>query len=155
MVKHSVLTIALATLLALPVELNAPYMVPQWVLKNAKEMFNEKICKAWVVSDESRGESFLAKRAVLDVVSNRMRKQGKSCNDIVKSPNQFSGYRPGMHLKVSKEDLQSYEKVVMMSPVVPSATHFHANYVHPVWCKKLVKIRSIGKHIFYKETKEK
>ncbi|MDB5651148.1 MAG: cell wall hydrolase, partial [Hyphomicrobiales bacterium] len=33
---------------------------------------------------------------------------------------------------------------------VGGATHYHANYVHPGWSRRLKKMDKIGSHIFYK-----
>ena len=35
---------------------------------------------------------------------------------------------------------------------VGMATHYHANYVSPYWAERLVKVRQIGVHIFYRWT---
>jgi spore germination cell wall hydrolase CwlJ-like protein len=33
---------------------------------------------------------------------------------------------------------------------VGASTHYHANYVHPGWSRRLKKMDKIGNHIFYK-----
>ena len=33
---------------------------------------------------------------------------------------------------------------------VGGATHYHAKYVRPGWARRLVKMDTIGQHIFYK-----
>jgi len=35
---------------------------------------------------------------------------------------------------------------------VGTATHYHANYVYPYWAPTLVKLRTVGAHIFYRWT---
>jgi spore germination cell wall hydrolase CwlJ-like protein len=35
---------------------------------------------------------------------------------------------------------------------VGAATHYHANYVYPYWAPTLVKLRTVGTHIFYRWT---
>nr|WP_165191399.1 cell wall hydrolase [Caulobacter soli] len=35
---------------------------------------------------------------------------------------------------------------------VGAATHYHANYVYPYWAPTLVKLRTLGAHIFYRWT---
>ena len=35
---------------------------------------------------------------------------------------------------------------------VGTATHYHANYVYPYWAPTLVKVRTVGAHIFYRRT---
>jgi Cell Wall Hydrolase len=37
-----------------------------------------------------------------------------------------------------------------VEPSVGQATHYHANYVVPYWAKTLVKVKTIGAHIFYR-----
>jgi spore germination cell wall hydrolase CwlJ-like protein len=35
---------------------------------------------------------------------------------------------------------------------VGAATHYHANYVYPYWAPTLVKLRTLGTHVFYRWT---
>jgi spore germination cell wall hydrolase CwlJ-like protein len=35
-------------------------------------------------------------------------------------------------------------------PLTGTATHYHTDYVDPVWNKHLVQTRTIGTHIFYR-----
>jgi spore germination cell wall hydrolase CwlJ-like protein len=35
---------------------------------------------------------------------------------------------------------------------VGTATHYHANYVYPYWAPTLVKLRTVGTHVFYRWT---
>lgn len=37
-----------------------------------------------------------------------------------------------------------------VEPSVGTATHYHTNYVLPYWAKSLVKVNTIGTHIFYR-----
>ena len=32
---------------------------------------------------------------------------------------------------------------------IGSATHYHANYVHPLWASRLKRMEAIGHHVFY------
>ena len=115
---------------------------------------------AWVIHDEARGESLKGARAVMDVILARMQQRKQTACEVVKEPSQFSGYRPGVFLKITKEMLTRYAIVSKMSPVAAECEYFHATYVHPVWRIKLKRCKQVGKHIFYqaikpKSTKEK
>jgi hypothetical protein len=37
-----------------------------------------------------------------------------------------------------------------VEPSVGEATHYHADYVAPVWAPELAKVAAIGQHIFYR-----
>lgn len=112
-------------------------------------------CLAWVLDDEARGEPLKGARAVLDVVKKRMQVSGRTACQVVAERKQFSGYKPGVFEKISKEMLTRYETVRKMSPVAPDCEYFHATYVHPPWRLRLVRCKQIGNHIFYKPLKEK
>ena len=47
--------------------------------------------------------------------------------------------------RIAREALQGN-----VSPVVGTATHYHANYVAPYWAPRLTKLSQIGAHIFYR-----
>ena len=124
-----------APLLHLPVNINFP---------------TEAECKAFTIWHEARGEPLQGQRAVLDVVENRMRKQGKNACQIMMQHKQFSFYYYGMPVVITQEMMYNYENVIAMGNVVGKATHFHTKAVSPYWNKELTFIREIGSHLFYK-----
>lgn len=108
-------------------------------------------CLVWVIDNESRGESMIGARAVLDVVLYRMAQQDKTACEIIAQPRQFQGYRKGVERKLKQNSLTRYELAASMQPVLLGCGYFHAVYVKPIWWKKLKVCRKIGKHIFYRD----
>lgn len=128
----------------------APLAVP---LKPVKRPPDALKCLAWVVHDESRGESLRGSRAVLDVVLKRMNDERKGACEIIAAPSQFSGYNAQAPYVDNKEALDRYQVVKRMKPVTTECKYFHAVYVHPAWANKMTFCFRIGKHIWYKEKK--
>lgn len=85
---------------------------------------------------------------MLDVIHNRMRRQGASACVIVKQPKQFSWHKRGMKLHATKEMLTEFYKVDRLTPIYKNAEFFHNTSVKPNW-KGLRKVGKIGRHIFY------
>ena len=126
-------------------------------------------CLALNVYHEARDEPLVGQYAVAHVVLNRVQserypddvcsvvKQGyvKGRRDC-----QFSWYCDG------KSDVPREERAWLKAQVVAAqvlygempdisdgSTHYHANYVHPPWAKRLDKMGQIGSHIFYRMKK--
>ncbi len=108
------------------------------------------VCKAVAIYQESRGEPIAGQKAVLDVINERVRRSGKSACQVVKAAHQFSWYH-GQKLVADENMLTQFEEVSKMRSVCEGCTHFHADYVHPPWSRKMTKVKKIGKHIFFKE----
>jgi spore germination cell wall hydrolase CwlJ-like protein len=103
---------------------------------------------------EAGGQGLLAMRAVADVVQERMWEHKLTACQVVAQPSQFSAYKAGMLLRVSRKDLQQAKKALTLKPVAKGATHFHNDSVHPVWADRMKIVKKIGKHTFYKEIKK-
>ena len=124
-------------------------------------------CMTAAVYYEAGSESLEGKRAVAQVVLNRVRdpnypksvcgvgfqrgykNQGCqfsfTCNgDMRRKP-----YPPSW--AASKEVAEAALAGYVM-PGVGRATHYHANYVSPDWGRQLARVTTIGAHIFYKAT---
>lgn len=129
-------------------ELAAPQRLPE-------SRYAEDVCLAWVVHDEARGEPLKGQRAVLDVVLKRMKKSGKTACQVVKKKKQFSGYTKGMLLRVNHEQFKRLQQLRKMKPVVPEATHFHAEAVAPSWARNMIKCGKVGRHVFWKEKNDR
>ena len=145
MIKKLVVAIFLAiacSSLAIPT--NVAYTVVPETPKETK-------CLAWVVHNESRGESLEGSRAVLDVVLKRMRDSGKEACDVIAERRQFSGYHERAVRNVSEEALRRYDVVSAMKPVGYKCKYFHAKHVRPAWATKMTKCFRIGNHLFFKE----
>ena len=124
-------------------------------------------CMTAAVYYEAGMESVDGQRAVAQVVLNRMRHPAfpkTVCGVVFQGSNrktgcQFTftcdgalGRQPSeagwaRARQVAVGALNGY---VMKS--VGNATHYHANYVAPYWCPSLVKIGTVGAHIFYRWT---
>ena len=123
-------------------------------------------CLALNVYHEARNENMNGMYAVASVVINRVqddrwpnnvcavikdgyRKDSHKC--------QFSWYCDGKS-DVPYEDRAWALAVLVADDVLKGtvddvshgATHYHANYVTPIWAKKLTRTVSYGSHIFYK-----
>ena len=121
-------------------------------------------CLTQAVYYEAANESDLGKRAVAQVVLNRMRHPAypnSVCGVVYQGANarvcQFSFTCDGALLRkpMARQWMQS--RVVAAKalageqvPEVGSATHYHADYVLPKWAFTLGKIRQIDTHIFYR-----
>ncbi|MBO90054.1 MAG: hypothetical protein CMP14_11075 [Rickettsiales bacterium] len=122
-------------------------------------------CLALNVYFEARGEPFVGKMAVAHVVLNRMRdrrfpatacKVVKQGGDRVRHNCQFSWWCDGKSdrprhraawatsLAVAKEAYWGFAE-----DPTRGALWYHADYVDPAWNDDFVRMRVIGKHIFY------
>lgn len=108
---------------------------------------------------EAGGEGTDGMKAVAAVIKNRADRRGKSPLDIIKEPDQFTGYsKPGEGaLKAMKDPVirQEAENVLngMFSGSIADPTggadHYHADYVNPSWAGKMKETAKIGRHLFY------
>ncbi|MEZ5894593.1 MAG: cell wall hydrolase [Parvularculaceae bacterium] len=131
----------------------------------AKIDAEERTCLAQAIYYEARSEPRIGQLAVADVVLNRVASPVYP-NSICEVVYQGSEKRTGcqfsftcdgsMNLRLNKrkwkesEDLAGAILAGMRRPVSRNATHYHANYVSPVWSKTLTPTATIGTHIFYK-----
>jgi spore germination cell wall hydrolase CwlJ-like protein len=124
-------------------------------------------CMTAAVYYEAAYESTDGQRAVAQVILNRMRHpaypktvcgvvfQGSerktgcqftfTCDGALKRTPSEAGWARAR--QVAKDALNGH---VMRK--VGNATHYHANYVAPYWSPNLVKVATIGAHIFYRWT---
>lgn len=158
---------ALAANLARPASVQPnPAARPLIALKNGSESYNRSLdCLTAAIYYESAYEPVDGQRAVAQVVLNRVRHPGypaSVCSVVFQGSErstgcQFSftcdgslGRTPNPALwervrKVAAEALGGY----VFAPVGLS-THYHADYVVPYWASSLVKLKPIGRHIFYR-----
>lgn len=107
--------------------------------------------------------------AVASVIQNRASSQkyirmerGDALRVVCLEPYQFSCWRPdrsGEPAVTSRPGADDPQFAVAMQlsvsmvagtfVPVTSATHYHANYVHPAWADKLTVVTRIGRHVFY------
>ena len=122
-------------------------------------------CLAQAIYYEARSESRIGQLAVADVVLNRVddrRYPNTICGVVFeghtrKTGCQFSFTCDGsMDRALNRRLWRESEKVAtavlsgMRLPISRQATHYHANYVNPVWASRLTPTAVIGKHKFYR-----
>lgn len=121
-------------------------------------------CMTQAVYYEAANEPVQGKRAVAQVVLNRMRHPAypsSVCGVVYDGANkrvcQFSFTCDGSLLRGPmarqwKESLAVAKAALTgtTEPTVGTATHYHADYVLPRWAYSLGKIDKIGAHIFYR-----
>lgn len=134
-------------------------------------MITASLCLAMAVYYEARGEPIEGQAAVAQVILNRVADSGypDTVCGVVTQPYQFSFLNHLKNVPVEQRVNIMVQKItdkgawnrskaiakdVMMrrKPKI-SALYYHANIVTPEWSRstKLVKLLTIGNHIFYGE----
>ena len=122
-------------------------------------------CLSSAISYEAGNESVEGQEAVAQVILNRVRHPAypKSVCGVVfqgstrKTGCQFtftcdgSLLRPRSAIALSNAKMVA-ERVIsgFASSSVGGATHYHADYVTPYWASSLIKVKTIGAHLFYR-----
>ncbi len=124
-------------------------------------------CLTAAIYYEAAWESLDGQRAVAQVVLNRMRHPAYPktvCGVVFQGSNrttgcQFSFTCDGAMNRVPQEATWLRSRSVAAAALngyvmrkVGTATHYHANYVAAYWSPSLVKVGTIGAHIFYRWT---
>jgi spore germination cell wall hydrolase CwlJ-like protein len=124
-------------------------------------------CMTQAVYFEAGFEPIAGQQAVAQTVINRMRHPGypKSvCGVIYEGAArgtgcQFSFTCDGSLARAISPAVWSNAEIVAKRALagfvmkdVGAATHYHANYVYPYWAPTLVKLNTVGTHIFYRWT---
>lgn len=130
-------------------------------------------CLAANIYHEARGESLQGQQAVAAVTINRVKskKYPKTVCAVVEQRRQFSWLNNltkkavvdirnnGLKLKKPLEVL-AYQRSLKVAKtalesnlnVLPQRTlWYHADYVNPAWNKNLIKVKTVGKHVFYQD----
>jgi Cell Wall Hydrolase len=122
-------------------------------------------CLAQAISYEAGNETIEGQEAVAQVILNRLRHPAypKTICGVVyqgserKTGCQFTFTCDGSLRRARSAQSMAYataiaERVLSggTSVIVGGATHYHANYVSPYWAPSLVRIATIGAHIFYR-----
>ncbi|WP_082609567.1 cell wall hydrolase [Bosea sp. Root381] len=160
--------IAALTPLAWP-ESREPPPEPQQIyagLIKPEKRAQEQRCLAEAVYFEARSEGEDGQAAVAQVVLNRVmsgRYPDTVCGVVYQNRHrklacQFTFACEGKSLRITEPEpwqlaeriaREVYEGKIYLEDVGAS-THYHADYVHPHWAKKLKKMDVIGRHIFYR-----
>ena len=124
-------------------------------------------CMTQAVYFEAGFEPLAGQQAVAQTVINRMRHSGypKSiCGVVYEGAARGTGCQFSFTCDGSLQrtispvvwaNAQSVAKRALSGYVakdVGAATHYHANYVYPYWAPTLVKLTTVGTHIFYRWT---
>jgi spore germination cell wall hydrolase CwlJ-like protein len=124
-------------------------------------------CLTAAIYYEAAWETLDGQRAVAQVVLNRMRHPAfpkTVCGVVFQGSNkttgcQFSFTCDGAMGRAPNEAAWSRARQVAEAALdgyvmrkVGNATHYHANYVAPYWSPTLLKVTTIGAHIFYRWT---
>lgn len=112
------------------------------------------------IAAEAAGEGETGMIAVGNVIRNRAERRGKSLADVVREPNQFTGYEvPGpdaLQILQDPDQVAKIDSIIdrMAAGELPDITggadHYHANYVSPDWAGKMPKTAEVGQHLFYR-----
>ena len=122
-------------------------------------------CMAAAIYYEARYESLDGQRAVAQVVFNRVRHPAypnSVCGVVFQGSNRTTGCQftftcdgamgrmpdPEGWARARQVAEAALSGYVMKG--VGHATHYHANYVAPYWSPSLVKVATVGAHIFYR-----
>jgi Cell Wall Hydrolase len=121
-------------------------------------------CLAAAVYYEARSESLQGQRAVAQVVLNRVRDPlypASVCGVVFQGSERLTGCQfsftcDGSLATPPREPLWQRSRAVAraalngyVEPSVGLASHYHTKWVVPVWRNDLIKLRTIGAHIFY------
>lgn len=140
---------------------------------HAAEISPELACLAKNIYFEARNQPIKGQLAVAAVTLNRVDNarypsticgvvhQGKKINgQMVLHACQFSWYCDGKsdrprNVAAFNHTLELAKRILFQQESLPAflaeATHYHTYYVEPSWSHKLVRVASVGDHIFYRD----
>lgn len=139
-------------------------------LELADKSGKEVDCLSKAIYYEARSENVLGQIAVAEVIMNRVsdyRYPDSVCGVVFQGSErstgcQFSFTCDGAMDRVPRgktwKRAQTVAAHVMMGlnkPLTGTATHYHTDYVDPVWNQHLIRTKTIGTHIFYRFPKGK
>ena len=117
-------------------------------------------CLALNIYHEARGEPIMGQIAVAHVTLNRVadKRWPNNICDVVYQRKQFSWTHMVKNHKPKKGDHWNIAKSIAKDVIdgvdednTDGAVYYHADYVNPVWNRKLTITTKIGAHIFYKD----
>ncbi|PZR96988.1 MAG: cell wall hydrolase [Stutzerimonas stutzeri] len=131
-----------------------------------ENMAKEQRCLAEAVYFEARSEGEQGRAAVAQVVLNRVKSglyPNTVCGAVYQNASrhlacQFTFACEGKSLRITEPGpwrdavriaREVYDGTTYLAEVGAS-THYHADYVRPYWARKLKKMDTIGRHVFYK-----
>jgi Cell Wall Hydrolase len=123
------------------------------------------ICLSQAISYEAGNEPESGQEAVAQVILNRVRHPAYPatvCGVVYQGSQRKTGCQFTFTCDGSLQRGRSAESMARArivagrvlaghaSALVGGATHYHANYVSPYWAPSLIKVATIGAHIFYR-----
>ena len=154
----------LAPFSAKPIEIALPLLIPMSD-RNFAQVGGAIDCMTAAIFYEAGSESAIGKRAVAQVVLNRVRHPAfpnSVCGVIFEGSQRITGCQftftcdGSLSRKPTQQGWSSaraFAQAALAGAVEPSvgmATHYHADYVRPYWAASLDKVAQIGVHIFYR-----
>jgi hypothetical protein len=161
--------------LDVPVDLEvaavAPPVAPKAALPfttqaaSAEDAIRAEDCLTAAIYYEARSEPLDGQRAVAQVVLNRVRDRafpGSVCGVVYQGSQRSTGCQFSFTCDGSMDrprNPQAWERSRAIAAAalagsvyapVGAATHYHANYVLPWWASSLVRVGTIGSHLFYR-----
>jgi hypothetical protein len=137
---------------------------PAFAVSDARP-HGEANCLARAIYFEARGESVRGQEAVAQVVLARVRSPDRPktiCGVVYEGSNlstgcQFSFTCDGIPDLINDrgawaraQRIASLAMLRKLKPVARGATYYHANYVRPSWASHMIRVATIGTHIFYR-----
>lgn len=114
---------------------------------------------------EAAGEGDDGMAGVAHVIRNRSNIRGKSIGDVVREPDQFTGYSaPGAKTVEAMRDpaMRARAEGILRTVLTGDgpdptngADHYHAKSVNPYWAASMPQTTTIGEHIYYNSKGEK
>lgn len=123
-------------------------------------------CLAEAIYFEARGETLAGQFAVAEVILNRVdsaRYPSTICGVVKQGADRPTGCQFSFQCDGKPESIanrRAFAKAGKIAHLMlegrprtltDNATHFHTTAVRPKWAKKLVRVRQIGDHIFYRK----
>lgn len=135
-------------------------------LEMAEQTQQEHECLSTAIYYEARSEPILGQIAVAEVIVNRVRDHrypNSVCEVVFQGSERSTGCQFSFtcdgamdrhpargRLWRRAQDVASHVMMELNQPLTGSATHYHTDYVDPVWNRHLVHTKTIGTHIFYR-----
>lgn len=133
--------------------------------KIADQSRDQADCLATAIYYEARSEPVVGQIAVAEVIMNRVRDYrypDSVCGVVYQGSERTTGCQFSFTCDGSMnrpprgkywnraQDVAAHVLMELNKPLTGTATHYHTDYVDPVWNKHLVHTKTIGTHIFYR-----
>lgn len=134
-------------------------------IADARAAAAERRCMAQAIYYEARSESRVGQMAVADVVLNRVKSSlfpDTVCGVVYQGAERRTGCQfsftcdGSLNRRIDTRRMKAADELAgavlagIRAPVSRNATHYHANYVDPVWAASMTRTATIGAHTFYK-----